>query len=165
MKSLVELFNEAGPLSRALHEREEAEARRFRREQMFYDFFPGSAGDRLQHVLRKISYRPGWTFSMYDYGSTSLLRTEFGILIRASVPDRDDPSRTIPLNFRTAVHVHDGASEADVAREVLRRILEFEHHEACEFFKLDGDRLFDPHERRPVSPPLPETPKPLKETP
>lgn len=88
----------------------------------------------LKKLLQKFTYRPGWTFEV-EAGT---------LIVRAIVIDTDDPTRTTPLSFAQIIpqYVPD---DFDWTRWLLRKIMEIEDHEAREFFKIDGVKVFDPH--------------------
>lgn len=88
----------------------------------------------LRKLLRDFTYRPGWTFNVVG----GLL------LIEATVVDTDNPKQMIPLNFQVGLPsgVRDGF---DWTCWLFHQIMTVEEHEAREFFKINGVKVYDPH--------------------
>lgn len=88
----------------------------------------------LRKLLQVFTYRPGWTFKI-ERGM---------LLIQAMVIDTDDHKRRTPLNFAQILpeFVRD---DFDWTHWLFYKIMEVEDHEAREFFKIDGVKVFDPH--------------------
>lgn len=88
----------------------------------------------LRELLRRFTYRPGWTFSI-----------ENGDLrVRAEVIDANNQSQAIPLTFARSIPrcVY---QEFDWVGWLYEQVLAMERHEAQEFFKIDGRQVYDPH--------------------
>jgi hypothetical protein len=47
-------------------------------------------------------------------------------------------------------HVLKHMTEEQVVRDVMRCLIALETHEAQEFFRYDGKKVFDPHNRVPM---------------
>jgi len=94
---------------------------------------------QLADELDRITYRPGWTFSIYtDVHQGPTLR------IIATVQDGYHPDNTIDLGINS--RIPDIITTPDLFhRWLLWRVLEVESHEAREFFRIDGDLLRNPH--------------------
>lgn len=92
------------------------------------------SAEHLRALLRMFTYRPDWKFTIH----------EDRLLIRAIVIDTDNHQRLISLSFETFIPdmVKD---DFDWPRWLLHAIMEVEDHEAREFFKIDGVKVFDPH--------------------
>lgn len=88
----------------------------------------------LRAILRTFTYRPGWKFAIVDGR----------LMIRAMVIDTNDHSQMTPLcNVQSIPEFV--RKDFDWPRWLLHVILEIEDHEAREFFKIDGVKVFDPH--------------------
>jgi hypothetical protein len=90
----------------------------------------------LKDLLARFTYRPGWKFTLDREGA---------VRVEAMVIDTDDTERVCPLSFRQMPprHVYDGFPwEKWLFDEIIMKI---ERHEASEFFKIDGVKVFDPH--------------------
>ena len=88
----------------------------------------------LQRLLNGFTYRPDWSFVI-----------ENGVLVvRALVIDTDNTGKIIPLQFGIGLpsRVRPGF---DWTRWLFDQIMEVERHEAQEFFKINGIKVFDPH--------------------
>lgn len=91
----------------------------------------------IEDILRRVTYRPGWTFRVLE-GRT--------LLIDARVIDTDDHSRNILVTF--TVGLPDPrlmAATIDWQRWLFEQLREVEDHERAEFFKVNGQKVYDPH--------------------
>lgn len=106
--------------------------------------------EKFEHVCKAIKYKPDWRFHIerapwfagYKDGAG------FALKVTQNVADRDT-GREMPLTFTKlpkSAEFDADASAARVTRYVYDVIVEFEMHEAAEFFKVNGDRVFDPHD-------------------
>lgn len=101
---------------------------------------------RLQAVVSRIKYRPGWVLSVTSERDRSLY-TAAEIRVDAKVMCAYDNSKTIPLRTSRMIplsHV-DALPEEGLVRfcfDVLRSV---EMHELGEFFQYNGERPYDPH--------------------
>lgn len=97
----------------------------------------------LERLIGELGYRAGWSFSLEDIdrgqGSEGLTFIAIGMY-----PDSYHPDRTIRVAHYFPVPPA-AYNEQSWRRWLLDRILEIERHEACEFFKLDGERPYAPH--------------------
>lgn len=94
--------------------------------------------DAINAELARLTYKHGWVFKAYDDQWEGKK-----IRIEAEVPDAYDPDRTITLGIDSFLPPL--CDEWDVRRWLIWRILRIENHEAREFFRLDGQVLWDPH--------------------
>jgi hypothetical protein len=107
--------------------------------------------EQVQQVLRRITYKPGTKLSLMTFDDISALLNKPtsppAILLESDVPNRDNPRETTRIVFQTALLP--GEMEHLDERILLMRVrvmlLEWETHEAMEWFKLDGVRVHDPH--------------------
>lgn len=98
----------------------------------------------LKSLLERFTYRPGWRAFLrnLDRGQGSEGTT---LVIHATVPDTYHPGAadiTIAHYFPVPPAAYD---ETSWRRWLLDCILLVEQHEACEFFAIDGERVFAPH--------------------
>lgn len=97
----------------------------------------------LARELAKVSYRPGWVFSiMEDLHQGPTLR------IVAQVEDGYHPGKMLDLGINS--RIPDIITEPkQFHRWLLWRVLEIESHEAREYFRVNGELLRDPHQPLP----------------
>jgi len=99
----------------------------------------------LFDLVERLSYRPGWTFHLSDIdrgqGSEGLTLDIVTEGYNSYHPERGETYRVHhympvpPANF----------DERSWRRWLFEQLLLVERHEACEFFKLDGERPYAPH--------------------
>jgi hypothetical protein len=98
--------------------------------------------DVLYELVKRIEYRPGWSFHLADLdrgqGSEGLT-----LIIQAVVPDSYNP-RDIRISHYMPVPPA-SFNEQSWRRWLLEQIILVETHEACEFLKFDGERPYAPH--------------------
>lgn len=88
----------------------------------------------LRDILRKFTYKPDWSFTIRD-----------GMLIiKTFAPDTDDMKSIVPVSTVASIPRFVRA-EFPWDRWLLDQIMSVEDHEAREFFKIDGVKVFDPH--------------------
>lgn len=91
----------------------------------------------LKAILRAFTYRPDWSFEIV-YGAIDTL------VIQGRVIDTDDFSKVILLNFSASLP-EAVRPDFDWTCWLFDRIMEVERHEAQEFFKINGVKVYDPH--------------------
>lgn len=96
--------------------------------------YDGLDEEPLNKILERFTYKPSWTFTI----------CEGRLFIRALAPDTDDHTKIIPINFQTSIPRF-RTPDYPWDRWLLDQILNVERHEAEEFFKIDGVKVFDPH--------------------
>lgn len=99
--------------------------------------------DALRILVNQLTYKPDWEFELADtnrgQGSVGLTLT-----ITPTVPNSLRPSEI--MRVQHLFPVPPAAYNADSwMRWLLDRILDVESHEACEFFQIDGERVYAPH--------------------
>lgn len=88
----------------------------------------------LRNILRQFTYKPGWTFNIRDDM----------LAIRLLAPDTDNVENIISVNNEVVIpRFVDERFPWD--RWLLDQIMNVERHEAQEFFKINGVKVFDPH--------------------
>lgn len=105
----------------------------------------------LEDLVHSLSYKPGWEFSLENMdrgqgseGLTFIVTT----LTHESLYDgnrrafREWPVIRVNHFFIVPAAAYNRNSWM---RWLLDRIIEVETHEACEFFKIDGERVYAPH--------------------
>lgn len=102
---------------------------------------PAAPADVLADVVSRVTYKPGWTFTLTDIdrgqGCEGLT-----LLIGANVPDSWGSANIDILHL---MPVPAAAYDAETwARWVLEQVFLVERHEAMEFLKLDGVAPFFP---------------------
>lgn len=90
--------------------------------------------ERLKVLLEHFTYKPKWRFSL----------VREGLLISIIAPNTDNPEQMIEVNLSRGIpsFVH---PDFPWEHWLLDQIMEIERHEAQEFFKIDGIKVFDPH--------------------
>lgn len=86
-----------------------------------------------RRLVKKISYKPEWTFSVNQNGT---------IMASALVVDAND--RTSKVETFITVETADGDFAVMVSR-IRLAILFIEHHEVDEWFRIDGIQVVNPH--------------------
>jgi hypothetical protein len=93
-------------------------------------------------VLNAIQYKPtislGWAHFERDF---------FILQVQATVMNTDDHSSTVMI---TSQHIIRHESEEQILRDVMNALIGLEKHEALEFFRYKGIKIFDPHARVPM---------------
>lgn len=93
-----------------------------------------SGQEPLRVLLRNFTYKPGWNFYIGPDG----------LIIEALVTDSDNPKQNIRVSFGIGIPSF-VRPEFPWDRWLLDQIMTVEDHEAREFFKIDGVKVFDPH--------------------
>lgn len=88
--------------------------------------------------LERLTYRPGWTFEVYEgrYEGPHLV-------IRADVPNAYQPDQTTMLDIHSMLPPMRDVGQFE--EWLLWRLQRIEVHEACEWFRRDGRPVVDPH--------------------
>lgn len=111
----------------------------------------------LEEIIERLTYKPGQTFKLRigtDYGPDQVFGTH-----TMSLVDADDHASTIDhhqhtFNLKTVAHYCKVAGDDldllfhAILDDLLRQVIDFERHEAHEFFRIDGE-----HHRKPNHPP------------
>lgn len=93
------------------------------------------------NLLLGFDYKPGWIFEVGSNGCAGPVRF---LVIRVLTEDSYQPERQI--QFVHSFAIPDGQrSRGEWQRWLLHQILLVEQHEACEFFRVLGERPFAPH--------------------
>ena len=97
----------------------------------------------LSGLVEHLHYKDGWKFSLADIdrgqGSEGLT-----LIINLTCQDSYHPKRVMQVNHYMIVPPA-AYDERTWCRWLLDQILLVEQHEACEFFEIDGVKLFGPH--------------------
>lgn len=101
---------------------------------------PDHATRVLEDVVARVTYKPGWTIQLQeiDRGQGSQGLT---LLIGATVPNSHDPSQSVDILHLMPV-IPAAYDEETWTRWIFDQIALVEHHEAMEFYKVDGDPPF-----------------------
>lgn len=97
----------------------------------------------LEQLVERLEYREGWGFWLKDIdrgqGSEGLT-----FIVLGTYPNSYRPDEMIRVNhyFIVPAAAYD---ERSWRRWLLERLLEVERHEACEFFRVGGERPYAPH--------------------
>lgn len=97
----------------------------------------------LDGLIKRLEYKAGWSFDLEDIdrgqGSEGLT-----LVITVNSPDSYHPERNIRVLHYMIVPPA-AYDERAWCRWLLDQILQVEQHEACEFFKVDGERPYAPN--------------------
>lgn len=94
--------------------------------------------DELRSELNKVTYRPGWKFTLYPHPYEGMW-----LSIMAELPDAHHPGKTTVVNIKTAVPP---IPDVTYFHEwLLHRLIRVESHEAREFYRVGGETFRDPH--------------------
>jgi len=112
----------------------------------------------LKDWLKECAYKPGWTFELlYNarMGDPTVddpyapVYPGWHLVIQSYTLNSVDPTKATSILFCLPfdeLNVHQTHITKDVFHMgVLRRCLDVEHHEAMEFFRVNGVRLRNPH--------------------
>ena len=101
--------------------------------------------DRLESILSRFSYKPGYTFyaGLID-------QREVGVFLSGWVEDAERPGDRIQLYTIEAfpMGLVELWSEEDVLEAVRAVCVRFERHEIEEWLRRDGARVHEPHPER-----------------
>lgn len=96
---------------------------------------------QLRQVAQRLTYKPGYTFLVRSVDRETAL-----ISLRCpSLPNALQPDTVVGLTVNNTVRLSTIISPLDALHAFARVIADFELHEAAEFLKLDGQRIFLPH--------------------
>lgn len=97
----------------------------------------------LERLVHHLSYKKGWAFWLtnVDRGQGSVGLT---LCVETTNPDSYHPERSRAVMHYMIVPAA-AYDERSWRRWILEQILLIERHEACEFFKIDGERPYAPH--------------------
>ena len=102
----------------------------------------------LEELVDNLQYKPGWMYQLKykDRGQGSKGLTFIVTTLTTNSYD-DNPTNLIPDYRVNHLFIVPGASYNKTAwsRWLLDRLIEVETHEACEFFRIAGERIFAPH--------------------
>lgn len=98
----------------------------------------------LRELVSKLSYRPGWTFSLVDGFDRGQGCWGLTLIIFVEAPDSYDHARQVRVQHFMPVP---GAAFdlRSWRRWLLDQILLVEQHEACEYFKIGEERPYAPN--------------------
>ncbi len=97
---------------------------------------------RLEHLLRRVSYKPGWEFGVR---ASAIPGVGIGLSVTAPAPDSRRSGQTNHFGRIESFPIGIADRPEDFYRFVFGVVLDHEAHEAGEFFLVDGSRPFDPH--------------------
>jgi hypothetical protein len=94
--------------------------------------------DRMQQLLRSVSYKPDWFFQVYDGAHEGP-----HLVIRTIAANAYDKNTTTELDVHSAIPPM--ADDQQFFHYLLWRLKRIEVHEAMEFFQIDNHPFIDPH--------------------
>lgn len=123
--------------------------------------FPGHAlgptAQRLQNLLKRFKYKPGWEFTLDTPSSTIRVMTwqePRNLLITTQVQDTYHPANSKQqIGLFCGVPEVPAITDGQIMEWLKACIAYLEMHELEEWFMVDGTRPYDPHAR-----PAPQVP-------
>lgn len=94
--------------------------------------------EQIRAHLGRLTYKPGWSFEVRDAAWEGPF-----VRILVEVEDSYSPGATTILGINSFIPAV--TSPEALEHWLLQRIIRIESHEAREFFKRDGQVVFDPH--------------------
>jgi len=106
---------------------------------------------RLESVLKSFTYKPGFEFEL-PYSSD-----HHTVLVRlvAKVPDVENPSELTKVIITGGIPIWEldiPEWEERFLRHLYEMIVDFEHHEIDEWFRINKKRRKNPHKNNPSIP-------------
>lgn len=92
----------------------------------------------IKDWLQRVTYKPGWKFKAYDGDWEGQ-----HIVITTVVPDSYNPGQNVVLDVHSMLPPIPSVDYLN--RWLTWRLGRIEIHEMREFFKVDGQIVFDPH--------------------
>jgi hypothetical protein len=123
----------------------------------------------LDSIVKRVTYKPTWKFQIMDEGGLTIPRLQITCKV-------DDARRPNPIfepnpfalrpkydewghNYRPTLiscpEMPSPCNEAQFIEWLGRQVMDIEHHEFREWFRLDGKLVDDPHARLPELPTWP----------
>lgn len=103
----------------------------------------------LQMLLIRVTYKPNFKFQAYRQANVDSIR----VSLAAQLPDARDTEGQI-VTIHSCLDISEptllGYTQSQVLEYLCKLILDFEKHEADEWFKLDGVQVNDPHKIKVV---------------
>jgi hypothetical protein len=102
----------------------------------------------LRGIIEKITYKPGWNFSLRDEPSDlHYYYTQSVFTITFSVPDAYGFSNMVTIVSQVMFSLEMFQDAERFVDWVMYQILDCEKHEMREFFRYDGVLVSDPHKK------------------
>lgn len=96
----------------------------------------------LEYLVEHVTYRDGWSFALHNMNRGQEC---IGLTLDVVALVRDSLSRDT-IRVRHLFPVPAAAyNRSSWQRWLLDRVLDIEQHEACEFFRINGERVYAPH--------------------
>lgn len=93
----------------------------------------------IRAFLDRLSYKPGWEITAHE----DPFEGQKVRIIAPGLPDSYRPGETIDLGVESYLPPLENLPE--LQRWLFWRLRRIEVHEAMEFFKVDGELVWDPH--------------------
>lgn len=93
----------------------------------------------LRRIFAEFTYRPGWTFTVWQHRYEGL-----HVTIDADVDDAYHPGETVHLTIHAPLPPF--RDEQDIEHWLLWRLTRIETHEASEFLRRSGRQIRNPHD-------------------
>lgn len=98
----------------------------------------------LEVLVQALRYKPGFEFVLEHDLERGQGSQGLTLIIQATVPNSLNPASTTTVNHLFIVPAA-SYNRASWQRWLLDRVLDVETHEACEFFRVDDERVYAPH--------------------
>lgn len=98
-------------------------------------------------VARGFTYKPGWLIDIefMEYATFGAGPGSVSIWLRWKAPNSYDVRETIDVQMSDIVSGVDRMDCQEFLHVLFSLVMRAEHHEASEFFQVNGLRPFDPH--------------------
>lgn len=98
----------------------------------------------LDQLVKGWTYKPGWDITLHDLPTTSEGVGGLRLYITSDTENSLDPKRRIRVRHEFIVPAAT-YKRSSWLRWLWDRVLDVERHEAGEFFRIDGERVYAPH--------------------
>lgn len=98
-------------------------------------------GDDFLALVASIEYKPGWKLE----AEFLALDLSWHVTLSWDVEDAYGSGRTVTVQNKTMLQGVEQLDREFMVKYLFHQIVEAERHEAKEFFKVGGVRVYDPH--------------------
>ena len=91
--------------------------------------------NQVEKIVSRVQYRPGWRFAVDPSGD---------VIVTARVRDARGSGKTLTVNA-WVMDPTNGFDESGLIDHIHRAVMNIHYHEAAEWFRYGGKRIYDPH--------------------
>lgn len=99
-----------------------------------------------EELLKRITYKPGWTFTLAKHGYDTVILRITGHVIDRNTASSYSPSYVTVVGGGM-IHLWPEQGTEYFMLQVWDSIMRTERHEAMEFLRVDGELFCDPHDK------------------